>query len=165
MRSLALSVFSQCRRQLSHSSNVKALTGFGTAAMTDLFLKNKDVSTYSCERQCPGILGNFWKFRSKWPVIFLWQEKNKAAYKAYCPPYILSKSREKLRSSGENSDVGTFGVGNSILTTDQQCSILYVTYCLSEDQKWILVSAVDERGIILETATINIHIPNRSVRR
>lgn len=44
IRALALSVFSQCRRSLSHSSNVKALTGFGTAAMTDLFLKNKDVS-------------------------------------------------------------------------------------------------------------------------
>lgn len=44
MRALALSVFSQCRRLLTHTSNVKALTGFGTAAMTDLFLKNKDVS-------------------------------------------------------------------------------------------------------------------------
>lgn len=44
MRALALSVFSQCRRQLQHNSNVKALTGFGTAACTDLFLKSKDVS-------------------------------------------------------------------------------------------------------------------------
>lgn len=44
MRSLALSVFSQCRRLLMHTSNVKSLTGFGTAAMADLFLKSKDVS-------------------------------------------------------------------------------------------------------------------------
>lgn len=45
MRALALSVFSQCRRQLQHQANtVKALTGFGTAACSDLFLKNKDVS-------------------------------------------------------------------------------------------------------------------------
>lgn len=44
MRALALSVFSQCRRLLVHSSNVKSLTGFGTAAMADLFLKSKDVS-------------------------------------------------------------------------------------------------------------------------
>lgn len=43
MRALSFSVFSQCRRMLSHTSNVKALTGFGTAAMADLFLKNKDV--------------------------------------------------------------------------------------------------------------------------
>lgn len=44
MRALALSIFSQCRRFLMHSSNVKSLTGFGTAAMADLFLKSKDVS-------------------------------------------------------------------------------------------------------------------------
>lgn len=93
------------------------------------------------------------------------QEKNRAPYKAYCPPYILSRSREKLRSIGENSDCGGFSLGSSILSTDQQCSILYVAYCLSEDQKWILVSAIDEQGLILETSTINIHIPNRYVRR
>lgn len=47
MRTLALSVFSQCRRYLTHTSNIKALTGFGTAAMTELFLKNKDVCIIS----------------------------------------------------------------------------------------------------------------------
>lgn len=46
MKTLALSVFSQCRRYLTHTSNIKALTGFGTAAMTELFLKNKDVCTF-----------------------------------------------------------------------------------------------------------------------
>lgn len=44
MRSLALSVFSQCRRQLVHTAGVKSLTGFGTAAMAEMFLKGKDVS-------------------------------------------------------------------------------------------------------------------------
>lgn len=44
MRALALSVFSQCRRMLIHTANVKSLTGFGTAASTDVFLKSKDVS-------------------------------------------------------------------------------------------------------------------------
>jgi len=46
MRTLALSVFSQCRRYLTHTANIKALTGFGTAAMTELFLKNKDVCIF-----------------------------------------------------------------------------------------------------------------------
>lgn len=46
MRTLALSVFSQCRRYLTHTSSIKALTGFGTAAMTELFLKNKDVCSF-----------------------------------------------------------------------------------------------------------------------
>lgn len=44
MRALALNVFLQCRRLLSHNSTVRSLTGFGTAAAADLFLKNKDVS-------------------------------------------------------------------------------------------------------------------------
>jgi mediator of RNA polymerase II transcription subunit 13 len=43
MRAQAFSVFTQCRRMLMHTSNIKALTGFGTAAMADIFLKNKDV--------------------------------------------------------------------------------------------------------------------------
>lgn len=46
LRSLALAVFSQCRRQLQHLTNIKSLTGFGTAANADLFLKNKDVSLF-----------------------------------------------------------------------------------------------------------------------
>lgn len=48
MRALALSIFSQCRRQLLHTNNVKSLTGFGTAAMADLFLKSKDVRRNKC---------------------------------------------------------------------------------------------------------------------
>lgn len=43
MRALAFNIFSQCRRLLVHTNNVKSLTGFGTAAMADHFLKSKDV--------------------------------------------------------------------------------------------------------------------------
>lgn len=43
MRALALNVFLQGRRLLNHNSTVKSLTGFGTAAAADLFLKSKDV--------------------------------------------------------------------------------------------------------------------------
>lgn len=48
MRALSLNIFSQCRRLLIHTNNVKSLTGFGTAAMADLFLKSKDVSIFYC---------------------------------------------------------------------------------------------------------------------
>lgn len=44
MRALALNVFLQGRRLLNHNSTVKSLTGFGTAAAADIFLKSKDVS-------------------------------------------------------------------------------------------------------------------------
>ncbi|XP_052125419.1 mediator of RNA polymerase II transcription subunit 13-like isoform X1 [Frankliniella occidentalis] len=119
MRSVALSVYSQCRRVMQHTSNVKALTGFGPAATGDLFLKNKD------------------------------QEKSRAPYRLYSPPFILAPVKEK-------SDPAEAA---------EECCVLYLSYCLSEDQRWLLASATDERGAILDTAVINIHIPNRSRRK
>ncbi|XP_055701532.1 mediator of RNA polymerase II transcription subunit 13 isoform X2 [Phlebotomus papatasi] len=124
MRCLALSVFSQCRRYLTHTSNVKSLTGFGTAANMELFLKNKD-------------------------------EKNREPYKLYTPPYILAAQHEK----SENAEL--FGTAS----IEQQSSVLYCSYCLSEDQSWLLAVATDERGELLETVTINIDIPNRRRRK
>lgn len=123
MRCLALSIFSQCRRHIAHNANVKSLTGFGTAANMEIFLKNKD-------------------------------EKNRAAYKLYTPPYILSGRHEK----SENTE--TFGT----TSIEQQSSIMYCSYCLSEDQRWLLAVATDDRGELLETITINIDIPNRRRR-
>ncbi|XP_050433794.1 mediator of RNA polymerase II transcription subunit 13 isoform X2 [Adelges cooleyi] len=147
MKTLALSVFSQCRRFLTHTSNIKALTGFGTAAMTELFLKNKD-------------------------------EKNRTAYKAYTPPFILAGYRNNKTGRADSSIAGDNSAGGDSLSilggpngngtpsgTDQQCSVLYASYCISEDQRWILATATDEQGILLETATINIYVPNRSRRR
>ena len=45
LRSLALNVFSQCKKFVSQPSNVKSLTGFGPAAASDSFLKAKDVKS------------------------------------------------------------------------------------------------------------------------
>lgn len=42
MRNLSLDVFTQAHRYLSHTNNIKSLTGFGTAANAELFLKSKD---------------------------------------------------------------------------------------------------------------------------
>ncbi|MCL4123847.1 UNVERIFIED_CONTAM: hypothetical protein GTU68_012228, partial [Idotea baltica] len=39
LKSLAFSVFMQCRRVLTHTSSVKSLTGFGPAAVFDSFLR------------------------------------------------------------------------------------------------------------------------------
>lgn len=124
IRCLALSVFSQCRRFLVHNANVKSLTGFGTAANMEVFLKNKD-------------------------------DKNRAPYKLYTPPYILAARDEK----SENTE--SFGTQ----TVEQQSSVMYCSYCLSEDQRWLLAVATDDRGELLETITINIDVPNRSRRK
>ncbi|XP_017488360.1 PREDICTED: mediator of RNA polymerase II transcription subunit 13 isoform X2 [Rhagoletis zephyria] len=42
IRCLALNIFSQCRRHLVHTQAVKSLTGFGTAANMEAFLKSKE---------------------------------------------------------------------------------------------------------------------------
>lgn len=141
MRALALNIFSQCRRLLIHSNNVKSLTGFGTAATADLFLKNKDVSM------------DFLKSFSTLALLTL-QEKNRAPYRLYTPPYILAPMREKVEAAE------AFAKG-----TQDQSSVLYISYCLSDDQSWLLAVCTDERGEIFETVTINIDIPNRSRRK
>ena len=44
LKCLAFSVFTQCRRFLTHTNSVRSLTGFGPASVYDSFLKPKDVS-------------------------------------------------------------------------------------------------------------------------
>lgn len=63
-----------------------------------------------------------------------------------------------LRAKSEAPDAfGTAG--------PEECSVLYLSYCLSEDQAWLLAVATDDRGEIFETATISIDIPNRKRRK
>lgn len=82
------------------------------------------------------------------------KEKNRAPYKLYTPPYILAP--HKIKGDGE---------GFRLSTAEQQCSVMYLNYCLSEDQSWLLAVATDERGEFLETITINIDVPNRKRRK
>lgn len=42
LKALAFTVFSQCRRLLTHNSTVKSLTGFGPAASQDIFLRGRN---------------------------------------------------------------------------------------------------------------------------
>lgn len=44
LKSLAFSVYTQCRRPLPNSTNFKALTGFGPGLAIDTALKNPEVS-------------------------------------------------------------------------------------------------------------------------
>jgi len=105
----------------------------------------------------------------------LLQEKSRTAYKAYTPPFILASYRNNKTGrtdsgiAGDNISGGGDSLSNlggpngtgSPSGTDQQCSVLYASYCISEDQRWILATATDEQGILLETATINIYVPNK----
>ncbi|CAG7730040.1 unnamed protein product [Allacma fusca] len=144
LRHLSLTVYSQCRRLLVHQNTVKSLTGFGPAAASELFLKTKD-------------------------------ERKKGAYKLYTPPFILAPTKQKVSEGVEwlggiqGHTIGGMVSSGSGLSVgpgfSPQSSVLYVAYCISEDHRWLLASATDDRGELLETTIISIYIPNRSKRR
>ncbi|XP_072944044.1 mediator of RNA polymerase II transcription subunit 13 [Epargyreus clarus] len=81
-------------------------------------------------------------------------EKNRAAYKLFSPAWVLAPPRA-LREVAE-----TWGAA-----CGEGAAVLFLAYCLSHDQRWLLAAATDARGELLDTAAINIHVPARSRRR
>lgn len=79
--------------------------------------------------------------------------ENPSSMQGYSPPFILGPMRSKQSELGE--------VG---METTAHNNMLFVGYCLSHDQRWILVSCTDQQGELLETSIINIDVPNRSRR-
>ncbi|XP_028273532.1 mediator of RNA polymerase II transcription subunit 13-like isoform X3 [Parambassis ranga] len=71
----------------------------------------------------------------------------------YCPPFILGPTRPKQPEPGE-----------IWAELPPKYNVLFVGYCLSHDQRWILVSCTDQQGELLETCIINIDVPNRARR-
>lgn len=72
----------------------------------------------------------------------------------YTPPFILAPVKDKQTELGE-----TFG------EAAQKYNVLFVGYCLSHDQRWLLASCTDQHGELLETCIISIDVPNRFVAR
>ena len=56
---------------------------------------------------------------------------------------------------------------NSIIQQpyQQQCNVLFVSYCLSEDQRYLLTSCCDENGELLESTSILIQVDDRDRRK
>ncbi|XP_042298537.1 mediator of RNA polymerase II transcription subunit 13-like [Sceloporus undulatus] len=117
LKSLAFSAFTQCRRPLPTSTNVKTLTGFGPGLAMEMALRSPE------RPEC---------------------------IKLYAPPFILAPVKDKQTELGE-----TFGEAG------QKYNVLFVGYCLSHDQRWLLASCTDMYGELLETCIINIDVPNR----
>jgi mediator of RNA polymerase II transcription subunit 13 len=102
-------------------------------------------------------------------------ERKKGAYKLYTPPFILAPTKQKVSEGVEwlggiqGHTIGGMVSSGSGLSVgpgfSPQSSVLYVAYCISEDHRWLLASATDDRGELLETTIISIYIPNRSKRR
>lgn len=70
----------------------------------------------------------------------------------YTPPFILAPVKDKQTELGE-----TFGEAS------QKYNVLFVGYCLSHDQRWLLASCTDQHGELLETCIISVDVPNRYV--
>lgn len=109
-------------------------------------------------------------------IIKYFQEKSRLGYRLYTPPYVLAPAKERLSEGNEwlntvqgRTTGGLVSSGNTLTvgqtSTPSLSSVLYVAYCISEDQRWLLASATDDRGELLETTTISIYVPNRSKRR
>lgn len=84
-------------------------------------------------------------------------EKNRAPYKLYTPAYVLAPGRT-LKDAESWAGAGALSAG-------QDCAVLFLAYCLSHDQRWLLAAATDARGELLDTALIDIHVPARARRR
>ena len=123
LKSLAFSVFNQCRKVLVHQPISKSLTGFGPAASLEGFLKSKDPSITNVS-------------------------------KIYMPPFILAPLKDKQTELGE-----MFG------DRMERSQILFASYCLVEDQKFIAVTCCNDKGDLVENSLINIQIPNRTKHR
>uniref|UniRef100_A0A8C2CRU9 Mediator of RNA polymerase II transcription subunit 13 n=1 Tax=Cyprinus carpio TaxID=7962 RepID=A0A8C2CRU9_CYPCA len=79
--------------------------------------------------------------------------ENPSVMRLYSPPFILGPTRSKQSE-----------VGDVCSDAPSRCNVLFVGYCLSHDQRWILVSCTDQQGELLETCVINIDVPNRARR-
>ncbi|XP_002735637.1 mediator of RNA polymerase II transcription subunit 13-like [Saccoglossus kowalevskii] len=87
-------------------------------------------------------------------LVLQTKEAQELQFKLYTPPYILAPLKDKQTELTE-----TFG------EAVQQCGELFVGYCLSHDQRWLLASCTDLRGEMMETCMINIDIPNSKRRK
>lgn len=81
------------------------------------------------------------------------EERPLNPYPILSPAYILAPVKE---SRGRHKEAE-----EALGEPREKSTVLYCTYCLSEDQKWLLACVTDELGELIETTTINIEIPNR----
>lgn len=72
----------------------------------------------------------------------------------FCPPFILAPLKDKQTELGE-----MFGERR------EKSQVLYCSYCLTEDQRWLVASCANDKGDILETTVINVDVPNRTKRQ
>jgi len=78
-----------------------------------------------------------------------------------------SSSSSIASNKNSKNDITMNTNANSIIQQpyQQQCNVLFVAYCLSEDQRYLLASCCDENGELLESTSISIEIDERDRRK
>lgn len=125
-----------------------------------LYLQHLRSLAFSCYSQCRRLLPQQTHIKSLTgfgPVStvnsVLKGSEHPGPLQLYSPPFILGPTRPKQPEQGE-----------IWAELPPKYNVLFVGYCLSHDQRWILVSCTDQQGELLETCIINIDVPNRSRR-
>ncbi|XP_061888240.1 mediator of RNA polymerase II transcription subunit 13-like isoform X1 [Entelurus aequoreus] len=125
-----------------------------------LYLQQLRSLAFSCYSQCRRLLPQHTHIKSLTgfgPVStvtsVLKSPDHPSPVHLYSPPFILGPTRAKQPEPGE-----------IWAEVPPRYNVLFVGYCLSHDQRWILVSCTDQQGELLETSIINIDVPNRSRR-
>ncbi|KAM6902172.1 mediator of RNA polymerase II transcription subunit 13-like [Xenentodon cancila] len=125
-----------------------------------LYLQHLRSLAFSCYSQCRRLLPQQTHIKSLTgfgPVStassVLKSPEHPSPLQLYPPPFILGPTRPKQPEPGE-----------IWAELPPKYNVLFVGYCLSHDQRWILVSCTDQQGELLETCIINVDIPNRTRR-
>ncbi|KAM4635777.1 mediator of RNA polymerase II transcription subunit 13-like [Polymixia lowei] len=131
-----------------------------TSGESHLYLQHLRSLAFSCYSQCRRLLPQQTHIKSLTgfgPVStvnsVLKSPEHPSPLQLYSPPFVLGPTRPKQPEPGE--------VWAEI---PPKYNVLFVGYCLSHDQRWILVSCTDQQGELLETCIINIDVPNRARR-
>ncbi|XP_041825899.1 mediator of RNA polymerase II transcription subunit 13-like isoform X2 [Melanotaenia boesemani] len=125
-----------------------------------LYLQHLRSLAFSCYSQCRRLLPQQTHIKSltgfgpvSSVISVLKSPEHPSPLQLYSPPFILGPTRPKQPEPGE-----------IWAELPPKVNVLFVGYCLSHDQRWILVSCTDQQGELLETCIINIDVPNRARR-
>ncbi|XP_074546279.1 mediator of RNA polymerase II transcription subunit 13-like isoform X2 [Halichoeres trimaculatus] len=125
-----------------------------------LYLQRLRSLAFSCYSQCRRLLPQQTHIKSltgfgpaSMVNSVLRSPEHPSPLQLYSAPFILGPTRTKNPEPGE-----------IWAEPPPKYNVLFVGYCLSHDQRWLLVSCTDQQGELLETCIINIDVPNRARR-
>ena len=147
-----MSVYTQSQRLLTINTSTKTLTGFGPASSAERYLKVITITvTLIIIIAASGIINTITTLLI---LMFLQgiEQKPELVKHLYTPPFVLALPSQKNKKTSDAEEA-------------QRSTVLFVTYCLSDDQRHLLASLADDRGEMVRTTVINVHIPNRSRRK